>query len=56
MHDELLGEVNEAAFEGHMVLAEIFGRLVLEVDPGRYDEDEWNRLAISSFIRTLAPD
>lgn len=34
----------------------IFGRLVLEVDPDRYDGAEWNRLAISSFVRTLATD
>ena len=32
----------------------IFGRLVLEVDPDRYDGTEWNHLAISSFERTLA--
>ena len=34
----------------------IFGRLVLEVDPQRYDGAEWNRLALSSFIRTLTAD
>jgi TetR/AcrR family transcriptional regulator len=34
----------------------VFGRLVLEVDPQRYDEAEWNRLAISSFVRTLTAD
>jgi hypothetical protein len=31
----------------------IFGRLVLEVAGDRYDGDEWTRLAISSFSRTL---
>ena len=34
----------------------IWGRLVLEVDPQRYDGTEWNRLALSSFVRTLAAD
>ena len=34
----------------------IFGRLVLEFDPERYDGAEWNRLALSSFVRTLAAD
>jgi TetR/AcrR family transcriptional regulator len=34
----------------------IFGRLVLEVDPHRYDGSEWNRLALSSFVRTLTAD
>jgi AcrR family transcriptional regulator len=33
----------------------IFGRLVLEVAGDRYDGDEWTRLAISSFSRTLDP-
>lgn len=32
----------------------IFGRLLIEVDPDRYDGGEWNRLAISSFLRTLS--
>lgn len=82
-NDELRREVNEAAYQGHMVLAEIleraqragwirtdvsaltlavwvrsmiFGRLVLEVDPERYDGAEWNRLALSSFVRTLTAE
>jgi AcrR family transcriptional regulator len=82
-NDELRREVNEAAYQGHMVLAEIleraqragwirtdvsaltlavwvrsmiFGRLVLEVDPEQYDGAEWNRLALSSFVRTLTAE
>ena len=33
----------------------IFGRLIVEMDDERYDRDEWTRLAISSFSRTLSP-
>ncbi|MEY4372750.1 MAG: hypothetical protein RL219_1519 [Actinomycetota bacterium] len=82
-NDELRREVNDAAYEGHRLLAEIleraqragwvrsdvsamtlavwvrsmiYGRLVLEVDPDRYDGTEWNHLAISSFERTLAAE
>lgn len=81
-NDDLLREVNDAAYEGHQALAGIiekaqdagwvrsdvsaltlavwtrsmiFGRLVLEIDPDRYDSDEWTDLAISSFSRTTAP-
>lgn len=31
----------------------IFGRLIAEIDGTRFDLDEWTRLAISSFSRTL---
>lgn len=34
----------------------VFGRLVIELDPGRYDGAEWNRMAISSILRGLAHD
>ncbi len=81
-NEELLREVNEAAYEGHTALASIleraqragwvrgdvspltmavwvrsliFGRLIAEIDGERYDRDEWTRLAISSFSRTLGP-
>jgi hypothetical protein len=33
----------------------IFGRLIAEIDGTRFDLDEWTRLAISSFSRTLSP-
>lgn len=33
----------------------IFGRLIAEIDDGRYDGAEWTRLALSAFLRTLSP-
>jgi AcrR family transcriptional regulator len=81
-NDDLLREVNDAAYEGHVVLARIieraqqagwvrndvspltmsvwvrsmiFGRLIAELDDDRYDRDEWTRLALSAFLRTVEP-
>lgn len=34
----------------------IFGRLLAEMDTERYDRDEWIRLAIETFWRTIAAD
>ena len=34
----------------------VFGRLVIELDPDRYDGADWNRVAISSILRGLARD
>lgn len=81
-NEALLREVNDAAYQGHVALAEIiegaqlagwirgdvspltlalfvrsliFGRLIVEIDGERYDRNEWNHMAISLFMCSIAP-